>query len=160
MTGLIQEWRSIQGLPFCDDTEMQVHLKAWTRALGDVPTASLDEAFTRAAKNIGPDKELTPAYIRSAYDDIARARAYAHQTQPRADSSGVNSWMTPAERADWEEQHRILTPAENRIEFEKWSAWLEEQKRLKAAKGQKQTEFGEAIHDAFRQLGEGFKNAE
>jgi hypothetical protein len=137
---------------------MQAHLSAWGRALADVPTADLEDAFTQAARAIGPDKNITPAHIRSAYEDIARLRAYAQQSSPRAHTSSGNSWRTPAEEAEWVEQNRILTPAENKIEFEKWAAWLEEQKRIKAASGQRQTEFGAAVQGAFRKLGEGLGN--
>ena len=133
---MIQEARAMRGLPFCDEVEQQVHLSAWGRVLADVPTDDLEESFTRAARGIGPELNVTPAHVARAYDEIKRERFYEKQQQERSQPAGIdtNAWMTPAQRAEWNEQHRTLSPEENAVEFAKWSAWLEEQAALRGQK--------------------------
>lgn len=76
LAAIIQESRSLRGLNFCDEAELQVHLSAWGRVLAGVPTDELDDAFMRAARQCDDAHNFTPTHIAKAYESLARERFY------------------------------------------------------------------------------------
>jgi hypothetical protein len=72
LAAIIQESRSLRGLPFCDDAQMQVHLSAWGRVLADVPTGALDDAFARASRTANDATNFTPTDVLRAHESLKR----------------------------------------------------------------------------------------